>query len=359
MAGWAKTWQRRMTAITRRAVKQAVNNAVKEAVKQVIKKPAVVRTRSVGAGQGAWLPGLTVGLGGARAYRLYRPPGLTPSERLPLLVMLHGCGQSASGFAASTRMNQLADRERCWVLYPEQDRLANVQGCWQWFETASGRAEAEMALLMSAIDQVCLRHPIDADRVAIAGLSAGASMAALLGRAHPQRFQAVVMHSGIAPGLAATRSTALSAMQGRRPLPVWDSSAQLPPLLVIQGAADAVVAARNGQVVATLWADAMGASPDAPRTVQRGKRYPMTVSDYTLRQRVLVSLVEIAQLGHAWSGGAAAQAFSDPVGPDASRLLWAFVARQFKRIARQRSDAHRHNASAEATAKQNLALTTR
>jgi len=352
MAGWAQAWQRRMTAMTRRAVKAAVSKTVKKAVKKTVRqavKQAVKTTVRKAApvrasGAGAWLPGVAMGPSGVRAYRLYRPPGLTASERLPLLVMLHGCGQSASALAASTRMNQLADRERCWVLYPEQDRLANPQGCWQWFESASGRADAEIALLLSAIEQVCLRHPIDADRVAVAGLSAGASMAMLMALKHPTRFQAVVMHSGIAPGLAASRASALSAMQGRRRAQALDKSALLPPLLVIQGAADPVVAPRNGGVAAQLWADAVGAVARTPRTVQRGKRYPMTVTDYMQSKRARVSLVEIAQLGHAWSGGAAGQAFSDAKGPDASRLLWAFVARQFKAVVRQRTDLARRAA---------------
>jgi poly(3-hydroxybutyrate) depolymerase len=38
-----------------------------------------------------------------RRYRLFRPPGVLSSERLPLLVMLHGCGQDANRFATSTR----------------------------------------------------------------------------------------------------------------------------------------------------------------------------------------------------------------------------------------------------------------
>ena len=352
MAGWALAWQRRMTAMTRRMVKQAVKTQIKKAVKTVVKKAAkpaaparaksASTSASAGAGAGAWLPGVAVGATGARAYRLYRPPGLTASERLPLLVMLHGCGQSASDFAASTRMNQLADRERCWVLYPEQDRLANAQGCWQWFESASGRADAEIALLMKAIDQVCLRHAINADQVAVAGLSAGASMAALMALKHPTRFQAVVMHSGIAPGLAASRTTALPAMQGRRRAHAWPLSA-LPPLLVVHGAADAVVAPSNGAVAARLWADAVGAVARPPRAVQRGNRYPMTVTDYVQGRQVRVSQVEIARLGHAWSGGAAGQPFSDAKGPDASRLLWAFVARQFKAV-RQRTDLPRQAA---------------
>ena len=58
-------------------------------------------------------------------------------------------------------MNRVAARERFLVLYPEQDRMANAQGCWNWFDTASGRAYGEAALIMKAIDQVCLLYPVD------------------------------------------------------------------------------------------------------------------------------------------------------------------------------------------------------
>jgi poly(3-hydroxybutyrate) depolymerase len=64
------------------------------------------------------------------------------------MLMLHGCGQDADSVAASARMNQVARRERCLVRYPEQNRLANAQGCWNWCDTDSGRADAEVALIM-------------------------------------------------------------------------------------------------------------------------------------------------------------------------------------------------------------------
>ena len=99
---------------------------------------------------------------GSHRYRLYRPPEVRFGERLPLLVMLHGCGQDAKSFAQSTRMNRIAARERFLVLYPEQDRLANAQGCWNWFDTRSGRAYGEAELIMRAIDQVCLLYSADA-----------------------------------------------------------------------------------------------------------------------------------------------------------------------------------------------------
>ena len=164
-------------------------------------KPALARQRAP-AGRGDWLLGLVMGVSGTRRYRLFRPAGIQFGEKLPLMVMLHGCSQDANRFAACTRINVVAARERFLVLFPEQDRVSNPQGCWNWYDTKSGRAHGEAALIMQAIDQVCVLYAGDRSRVAVAGLSAGASMAALLAIRHADRFSAVVMHSGIPPGTA-------------------------------------------------------------------------------------------------------------------------------------------------------------
>lgn len=296
----------------------------------------VAEQRRAPPGEGDWLPGLATAPGGMRRFRLFRPPGAHFGERLPLLVMLHGCGQDARSFAAVTRMNRLAARERFLVLYPEQDRLANPQGCWNWFDTRSGRAGREAALILAAIDQVCLLHPADRQRVALVGLSAGASMAALLAIRHPERFRAVVMHSGLPPGAADSRIGALKAMQGQRSAMtrVAEGAPQdpvdWPPLMVIHGSEDAIVAGDNAHAAAALWAQAASARAGVARTVQRGQRYPMTVIDFKRRGGGLAArLVEIGGLAHAWSGGTPGEPYADGQGPDASRMVWTFVARQF------------------------------
>jgi poly(hydroxyalkanoate) depolymerase family esterase len=313
-----------MTRHTLRASKQIAAPALKLGAEK--RKPP--------RGEGDWIPGVVMGASGARRFRLYRPPGLAFGERLPLMVMLHGCGQDAKSFAQSTRMNAVAARERFLVLYPEQDRLANAQGCWNWFDTRSGRAYGEVELILRAIDQVCLLYGGDRSRVAVAGLSAGASMAALLVTRHPTRFKAVMMHSGIPPGMAHSSSSAMGAMRGVRaatPLPAASlaMSAHWPPLMVIHGSADRVVAASNAQAAVRVWAGAAGARAVEGRSVQRGKRYPMTVTDFKLGRSTVATLVEVQRLGHAWSGGAAKRAYSDGAGPDASRMMWAFAARRF------------------------------
>ncbi len=326
-SAWTRLFSRSAAAMARgslRAGRQALAQAGRSALNDQRPPP----------GPGDWLAGLAIAPVGVLGYRLYRPPGLQRGAKLPLLVMLHGCGQTARSFALSTRMNRIAAKAGFFVLYPEQDRLTNPQGCWNWYQTANGRVDREVALLMAAIDQVSLLYPVDRDRVAVAGLSAGASMAALLVTSHPGRFKALAMHSGIAPGVAQSGLSALGAMQGRGKRAAFAATPgamadDWPALLVIQGGGDAVVAASNGAEAAQLWADAAGARAGPTQRVQRGQRYALLRTDYCCLGRTVATQVDIALLGHAWSGGAASQPFSDARGPDASRMIWSFAACQF------------------------------
>ena len=277
-------------------------------------------------GAGDWLAGFAVGPGGTRRYHLFRPHGIGLREQRPLLVMLHGCGQTGREFALSTRMNQLAARERFLVLYPEQDRRKHPQGCWDWYATRSGQAYAEMGTLLAVIDQVVRLYPVDPEAVGVAGLSAGAGMAALLAHRQPRRFCAVAMHSGVAPGSANSTASAIAAMLGTRELDLAAPSHALPPLLVLHGTRDGVVAPANGAAAAYAWAETSGARAAPAREVRRGNRYACEITDFRLRGALCVQWVAIEGLGHAWSGGAQ-QKFSDPRGPDASKMVWRFMQR--------------------------------
>jgi poly(3-hydroxybutyrate) depolymerase len=182
-------------------------------------------------------------------------------------------------------MNLLAARERFFVLYPEQDRLAHPQGCWNWYDRRSGKADAEAATLMAALDQACTLYPVDRERVAVAGLSAGASMAALLATRYPVRFKALAMHSGVAPGAAPLAGHRAGARLRGRHVPPMPATAGrqgdgrrgcLHHAAAPAGAAwrtrDVVVSASNAGSTAEVWATATAAKPGAERTLQRGKR---------------------------------------------------------------------------------------
>ncbi len=336
----SRAFQRSLTAMARSALRAGTQAVAQAARTQSVKqRPAApTKTQRVGAVAEHGRAGVAIGPTGTRRFQLFKPVGVGRQERLPLLVMLHGCDQNARGLSASSQMNRVAVRERFLVLYPEQDRLANGQGCWNWYDTRTGRANAEADSIDAAIAQVCLTQPVDGERIAVVGLSAGASMAALLAVRHPTRFKAVAVHSGVGPGVAHSSAGAVGAMLGRRvqaalPTPLA-SGVHLPALLVIHGSADHVVAPSNGAAVARLWAATEGAKPGAARTVQRGKRHAMQLTDYRAPGRLVATLCEVVGLGHAWSGGAASAAYSDPKGPDASRMIWSFAAKQFAQVPR-------------------------
>ena len=331
-SAWSRSVNKVLKTMTQSAMRVGTK-ALKESLRAAPLAAKPVTAKKPRASSTEWTAGIAIGAAGPRRYRLYKPPGVRKTESLPLLVMLHGCGQDADALAASSRMNSIAKRERFFVLYPEQDRLSNVQGCWNWYDTRNGRAQAEAHSISAAIEQICLTQAVDRKRIALSGISAGAGMAVLLATQHPDRFRAVAMHSGIAPGVAHSSASAIKAMFGKgatpSPLPPVPPDVQLPALLVIHGTADRVVAPANGREAAERWAERVSAKASQPRTVQRGTRYAATITDYRKNGRLVATHCEIAQLAHAWSGGAAGQAFSDAKGPDASRMIWAFVVKQF------------------------------
>ncbi len=136
---------------------------------------------------------------GTLDYKLYLPASATGAEHtLPVLVMLHGCGQTPDYFATGTGMNALAEELSVIVVYPAQSRQAQKNRCWNWYRRGDqSRVAGEPALLAGLTQDVLRSTPADPARVYVAGLSAGASMALILAAAYPEIFAAVGAHSGL------------------------------------------------------------------------------------------------------------------------------------------------------------------
>jgi poly(hydroxyalkanoate) depolymerase family esterase len=279
---------------------------------------------------------------GTRNYMLYVPASYMaqPSEPVPVIVMLHGCTQSPADFAAGTRMNALADQHGFLVIYPAQAANANGSRCWNWFRPEDQiRDSGEPSLIAGITREVASAYRVDAQRIFVAGMSAGASMAVILGAMYPDLYVAVGAHSGLPYGAAHDMPSAFAAMQGGAALPgQLQPSAATPsdraqrsnwtPTIVFHGDHDRTVNVRNGDAIVqqvTLF----GSDQQPLRghvqtgTAPGGRRYSRT--DYVDHaNQTVVEHWMVHGAGHAWSGGSANGTFTDPMGPDASAEMIRF-----------------------------------
>ncbi len=296
----------------------------------------------------------------ARAYTLHVPASVAkrPGKRVPLVVFLHGCNQTADDVAVGTRFSELADREGFVVLYPDQRRTSvgapveegNATGCWNWFlPDHQRRGAGEPATLAGMTRAVAARLPVDPKRVFVAGLSAGADMATVLGATYPDLYAAIAPVAGCAYLTCgdASGSAAYAAMGPR---------ARAVPAFVVQGTADMVNNAAMGATALAQWlgtddladdGQANGSVPQTPTsTTTRGASatgasgdpcvgssrlpcaggaaglsgYPYTV----LRYGSVVEAWVVHGANHAYLGGDTRGTFVDPLGPDLTKGIWDF-----------------------------------
>ncbi|KVE70417.1 alpha/beta fold hydrolase [Burkholderia vietnamiensis] len=271
------------------------------------------------------------------AYALYLPAAAATTRDMPLVVMLHGCKQTAESFAAGTRICRVAARAGFAVLLPEQAKTAHSHRCWNWHGDAS---LSEAPAIASLVDAIVRERGFDRDRVYLAGMSAGAGLAARLALDYPDRFAAVGLHSG--PAIAPPLSTmaAMSVMRrGLRDDPIRTvdtcvDTRHYPgmPALIVHGGLDTVVAEQNAVQLGVAFARLNRLIDEAgePRVGEQrtythdGVRY----TDYLRGGRVIVRVCIVHGLAHAWSGGDPREAFHSATGPDATAMFWNFFRRR-------------------------------
>jgi poly(hydroxyalkanoate) depolymerase family esterase len=199
----------------------------------------------------------------------YIPPGLPAGA--PLVVVLHGCGQSASGYTNGTGWNDLADRYGFGVLAPEQTPQNNPNGCFNWFQpedTARGHGEA--ASIKQMIDTMLAIYGFDEGRVFVTGLSAGGAMTSVMLATYPETFAGGAIIAGLPYGAAPNLSEALRAMRkpGARSPGEWGDAVRhasshdgsWPKVSIWHGDDDFTVSAANAEASIDQWTDVLGVS---------------------------------------------------------------------------------------------------
>lgn len=260
------------------------------------KRPAAARLTEV--------TGFGINRGNLRMLE-YAPPGVTGP--MPLVVVLHGCLQTAADFDRGSGWTSLARKHGFAVLYPEQKGTNNANLCFNWFRPSLvARDRGELGSIREMIDFASKRGRIDPDRIFVIGLSAGGAMASALLATYPDVFAAGAIVAGLPFGAARDAMSALSVMKtaARKSPEEWAAlvrgvspdATKFPAVSVWHGKADRVVSFGNAEASLSQWLELHGLPVESETsTAVEGGRLRRW-QDHS--GKTLVDMVVLDDLGH-------------------------------------------------------------
>jgi poly(hydroxyalkanoate) depolymerase family esterase len=183
-----------------------------------------------------------------------------------LVVVLHGCGQTATGYDLGAGWSALAEHYGFALLMPEQQRSNNGQGCFNWFNPEDiARDQGEACSIRQMIARMVSDHGIDSHRIFVTGLSAGGAMTSVMLATYPEVFAAGAVIAGLPYGVATNVREALSGMLQSSARPAGELGQLVrsasehkgpwPKLSVWHGSADRTVNPANANEIVKQWLD--------------------------------------------------------------------------------------------------------
>jgi poly(hydroxyalkanoate) depolymerase family esterase len=215
----------------------------------------------------------------------YLPENLAPAPAL--VVVLHGCGQTAAGYDLGAGWSTMAKRYGFALLMPEQRASNNAQGCFNWFNPEDvARDRGEAASIRQMIARMVGDAGIDARRIFVTGLSAGGAMTTAMLATYPEVFAGGAVIAGLPFGVATNVREALNGMYqslsraaGELGDLVRNASRHKgpwPKLSVWHGSADRTVNPANANEIVKQWLDVHGL-PAAPMSEGVVDGYPRQI----------------------------------------------------------------------------------
>ncbi|PWW00275.1 poly(hydroxyalkanoate) depolymerase family esterase [Hoeflea marina] len=267
------------------------------------KRPAAAR-RATSATDLAELTGFGSNPGALSA-KIHVPASL--QQKAALVVVLHGCTQTASGYDAGSGWSRLADEQGFAVLFPEQNRGNNANLCFNWFETHDiARGGGEVLSIRQMVDAMIRQHGLDDRRVFVTGLSAGGAMAGAMLAAYPDVFAGGAIIAGLPYATAGSVPEALERMRGgnmpdtaslqARLREAVDHSGPWPTISVWHGTDDKTVVPANALAIIEQWRGVHGVDADPSHQEAIGRHIRQVWPDAD--GNVLIECYSISGMGH-------------------------------------------------------------
>jgi len=214
------------------------------------------------------LTGFGVNPGNLRMFA-YAPKDLPPMA--PLVIVLHGCTQTAVEYDHGTGWSSLADSLGFAVVYPQQQPANNPKNCFSWFlldDIARGHGEARS--IREMVEHAIATFAADRRKVFVTGLSAGGAMASVMLATYPEVFAGGAIIAGLPYGCASNVQQAFEAMfteqehaaqaLGDRVRAASRHRGPWPIISVWHGANDPIVRPSNGEEIIRQWTNVHGIS---------------------------------------------------------------------------------------------------
>ena len=223
--------------------------------------------------------------GATRRFLLHLPESLPQDRSVPLVVDLHGFAQWPANQRDISNWDDLADEKGFIVVHPEGTGFPRR---WASHSPDEPQTDRDVTFIADLIDHLSAEHPIDPDRIHVAGISNGGGMAFVLSCELSDRVASI----GTVAGLFAHP---WEACDRTRPV----------PLIAFHGLDDEIVpfagGPLDGPLGGTRWSDCDGGAD--------------------------VILHTIADGGHTWPGGDPLPEFiAGYTSPaiDATATMWEF-----------------------------------
>ncbi len=240
---------------------------------------------------------------------VYKPTNI--DKQMPLVVVLHGCSQTASEIADQSGWNTLADSNDFMVLYPQQKVENNLSKCFNWFnEIDVSKNDGESGTIMEMIQYAIKNYNINISKIFISGFSAGGAMTNVLLANYPHLFNSGAVLSGIPFKAATDLATGYMAMQGKieKTNEEWVAAisnnnlnykGEYPKVVIFHGIDDPFVNIKNAEIIEMQWKGIHKIDTDPIIAPELNGNSDITkTTNFKNNSRVIVKY-EINNLGHA------------------------------------------------------------
>ena len=252
----------------------------------------------------------------------YAPEGL--AKGAPLVVVLHGCTQSARGYDHGSGWSAAADEHGFAVLFPEQQRANNPNLCFNWYQTQDARRGGGEALsIRQMVNAMQVRHATHPRQVFVTGLSAGGAMAAVMLATYPEVFEGGAVIAGLPFGTAHSVPEAFDRMRGHgessgealaeRIRSASKHAGPWPTMSVWHGTSDTIVDRSNATAIVDQWRGLHGVA-NAPSRSDLVEGYPHRVWNDANGRAVIEEYV-ITGAGHGTPLSTLGADHGETVGP--------------------------------------------